>query len=214
MTIINESKKKCLNVTGIILAGGKSSRMGVNKALLPIQGDETIQRLTNELLTSTKSMIIVTNDTDAYTFLKQPLVHDNYVNKGPLAGIQAGLAASHTEWNFITACDMPFLTHKVVEILFTKANKLPHKQVIVPQIDGKKHPLSALYHASSLPYVTECLMKDKLRVSEVVFGLDYEVITEQAFLNAGLDKGVVERNFFNMNSREDYEQVMRDVDKK
>ncbi|MCR6111805.1 molybdenum cofactor guanylyltransferase [Bacillus sp. A301a_S52] len=214
MTIINEYKEKRLNVTGIILAGGKSSRMGMNKALLSIQGNEMIQRLTNELLTSTNSMIIVSNDTDAYTFLKQPLVHDNYVNMGPLAGIQAGLAASHTEWNFITACDMPFLTHKVIDVLFTRANKFPHKQVIVPQINEKKHPLSALYHTSSLPFITECLMKDKLRVSEVVSGLAHEVVTEQDFIKTGLSAEIVERTFFNMNSREDYEQAMRDFDKK
>ncbi|UTR15722.1 molybdenum cofactor guanylyltransferase [Salipaludibacillus sp. LMS25] len=211
MTIINESKR--LNVTGVILAGGKSSRMGMNKALLPIHGNETIQRLRNELLILTDRLIIVTNETESYKFLKQPLIHDNYENKGPLAGIQAGLAASNTEWNFITACDMPFLTYQVVEVLLTRAGKLPYKQVIVPQIGKKKQPLSALYHTSSLPFITDCLMKNKLKVSEVLTGLDYEIITEQDFLKAGLNAGTVERNFFNMNSREDYERVKRYVNK-
>ena len=88
-----------MKTTGIILAGGKSSRMGTNKALLTINGKTVIERIVNQLDQIVDEIIVVTNQFHDYEFLQLPMVEDKWKGMGPLAGIQAGLKAATTERN-------------------------------------------------------------------------------------------------------------------
>ena len=94
----------------IILSGGKSSRMGTNKALLPFKEKTNIERIRDELRSLFDDIILVTNDPESYEFLKIKTVSDKYPGKGPLAGVHAGLMASNYEENIVVACDMPFVS--------------------------------------------------------------------------------------------------------
>lgn len=124
--------------TGIILAGGHSSRMGENKALLKIGGRTVIERIADQLASVSAEMIIVANNQEDYQFLGLPMVSDHWKGKGPLAGIHAGLLASNTQNNLIVACDMPFISVELGKILL---KELDVRQAAVPEIKGRLHPL-------------------------------------------------------------------------
>src|SRR5690606_20588107 len=102
-----------METTGIILAGGKSSRMGRNKALLDFHGQTVIETIANELQKIVNHLIIVTNNQEDYAFLQLPMVSDKWQGIGPLAGIHAGLSISKTEKNLVVACDMPFVSREI-----------------------------------------------------------------------------------------------------
>ena len=108
-----------MKTTGIILAGGKSSRMGTNKALLTIDGKTVIERIVNQLEQIVDEIIVVTNPFHDYEFLQLPMVEDKWKGMGPLAGIEAGLNASTTERNLIVACDMPFISIELGKYLLS-----------------------------------------------------------------------------------------------
>jgi molybdopterin-guanine dinucleotide biosynthesis protein A len=105
-------------VTGLILAGGASSRMGRPKALLPFGGERLIERQVRLLRPLCRELLVVTNDPAAYRFLGLPLVADRAPGLGPLAGLEAGLAAASQPFALGVACDMPFLTGAVLEALY------------------------------------------------------------------------------------------------
>src|SRR3954447_5197806 len=122
-----------VNTTAIILAGGKSSRMGTNKALLDLNGRMVIEGIVEKLEKTVDEIIIVTNTFADYEFLKLPMVEDKWKDMGPLAGIEAGLNASKTEHNLIVACDMPFISVELGKYLLSCLEE--EYQVVVPEIE-------------------------------------------------------------------------------
>src|SRR6266496_3170841 len=97
------------DITGIILAGGKSSRMGTNKAFLRLGNKYVIEILADLMKNIFSKMILITNEPALYKFLKIDIYEDIYKNKGPLGGIHSGLVNSQTEKNFVLSCDIPFI---------------------------------------------------------------------------------------------------------
>ena len=91
--------------------------MGKNKALLKIGGKTVIEHIAAELEKTVADLMIVTNTLEDYQFLNLPMVEDEWKGMGPLAGIHAGLKASKTDKNLVVACDMPFVSSKLGEIL-------------------------------------------------------------------------------------------------
>ncbi|WP_280770009.1 molybdenum cofactor guanylyltransferase [Salipaludibacillus daqingensis] len=193
-----------MELTGILLAGGKSSRMGTNKAFLVIEGERNIVRLKRKIERITKVLLLVTNDPQNFSFLELPMIEDIKKGQGPLAGMEAGLTTSQTDWNLIVACDLPFFDEKVVHVLIEKAKAAPEAQAIVPVIDGREHPLYALYHKSALRLVEENLSLGKRRIRDVLSQLRVEAITTDDLLKAKMTDVEIEKAFFNMNHPEDY----------
>src|SRR4051812_31899843 len=103
-------------ITGIILAGGKSSRMGYDKGLAVLNGSKMIDQVYASLKKVVDKVIIVSN-TDSYNYLNVPVYQDLYKDKGPIGGIYTGLSHSTTEKNIIVACDMPFVTEAFLKQL-------------------------------------------------------------------------------------------------
>lgn len=187
----------------IILAGGKSSRMGTNKALLPMAGEPNIQRIRNELRNATgDSIVIVANDPEPYQFLGETIVPDRYPGKGPLAGIQSGLMASIAEWNLVSACDMPFASAAAARFLIDMA---VHSSVdaVVPVIHGQLHPLFAVYRRSSAEPIEDMLKEDRLRMMYLLEQLRVRQVAADEF-PTHID---VERVFYNMNRPQDWEEA-------
>ena len=113
------------NITGIILSGGKSSRMGENKSLLKL-GPKTVIEHVVELMQSIFSeVILITNTPEEYHFLNIPMYADIYKYKGPIAGIHSGLTHSNTETNFIVSCDIPLLTSEIIEYVINYRTDKP-----------------------------------------------------------------------------------------
>lgn len=135
-------------VTGVILAGGESRRMGTTKALLPCRGGRFIEAIHRQLLELFEEVIVVTNTPDLYDFLPCRKVTDLHVGKGALAGIHAGLHHSSNQRIFVTACDMPYLNSSLIREL---AALMGENAALVPESDSGIEPLHALYAKSALP---------------------------------------------------------------
>src|SRR5690349_1942483 len=94
---------------GFVLAGGKSSRMGCNKALLPFRGRTLVEHIASEVSTVTHTVALI-GDRALYIILGYPVIEDVFPGRGPLSGIHAALRASGAEWSLVVACDMPEMT--------------------------------------------------------------------------------------------------------
>ncbi|WP_404330517.1 molybdenum cofactor guanylyltransferase [Mesobacillus maritimus] len=192
----------------IILSGGKSSRMGKNKALLPFNDKTNIERIRDELKSLFDDIILVTNDPESYEFLNLKSVSDEFPGKGPLAGIHAGLMASDYEENIVVACDMPFVS---AELASTLVQNLKHYDAIIPVIGEKQHPLFAAYQKRIVPEIEACLKEDRLRVIHLLDKLNVRYLDDND-LQVYSD-GSLEEIFFNMNVPEEYEEAKQRVEK-
>ncbi len=188
--------------TVMILAGGKSSRMGTNKALLPMDGKANIELIKDQLTPFFSDIIVVTNDFEAYEFLKVPMVKDEYIGKGPLAGIHTGLKNSKTETNLFVACDMPFVSGELAKYLIELCDDY---EGVVPRINGTLHPLFSVFKKSALPKVEQCLQEDRLRIRDLLEKLQILYVNEREL--EGVMVGNIEKIFYNMNYPLDYEKA-------
>lgn len=162
-------------IGGVILAGGKSSRMGTNKALLRLQptGLTLIEQVVNALRKVTPDITLVTNDLTTYAWLQLPTICDNYQEAGPLGGIEAGLNNSNYSHNLVVACDMPFLQPELLIFLLEQIEKQPQKQAIMPQKpNGEPEPLCAIYSRAALPQIQYQLQNHKYKLLELLNQLD------------------------------------------
>lgn len=190
-----------MQATGIILAGGKSKRMGTNKALLKVDGLTIIERIVEELRKIISDIIIVTNHFEDYQFLNLPMVEDKIKGKGPLAGIQAGLAESKNEKNLIVACDMPFISTELGAFLLQILNEY---EAAVPEVSGMLHPLYAAYRKETLEAVNRAIADENLKIRHFLKMVNAKIVKENDFpftLN--------EKFLYNMNHPEEYEQALR-----
>ena len=188
----------------IILSGGRSSRMGTNKAFLEINHQPNIEKVTNELKKMVADIVLVSNEPSAYQFLQLNTVTDVYPGQGPLAGIHAGLKASKQELNLVVACDMPFVSADVAKSLLDYALGY---DAVIPVINGKQQPLFAVYHKGILQEIEKCIERNKLRIKHLLENLNVRYVTEndlQAYSSASL-----ERIFFNMNHPEEYQHAKK-----
>jgi len=191
-----------MKTTGIIMAGGKSSRMGTNKALLKIDGKTVIERIADELQKCVDEIIVVTNHFDDYRFLGYPMVEDIYKEMGPMGGIHAGLLASTTEKNLVVACDMPFISADLGRFLLTQ---LDNYQVVVPEIEDQFHPLFAGYKKELAPIIEEALKENQLRIRYFFKQLKTKTIYLEDITKENITFN--HENVYNMNYPDDYEQA-------
>jgi molybdenum cofactor guanylyltransferase len=197
-------KVQAMKAGAIILSGGKSRRMGTNKALLPISEKPSVERIKDELEKSFQDIILVTNHLEAYQFLNIKMVSDRYPGKGPLAGIHAGLIASSNEINLVAACDMPFVSAGLGAIL---VENLKEYDAVIPVIEGKQHPLFAVYRRTIIEKIENCLEHDNLRMIHLLENLNVLYLTEQN-LQPYSEQNLAQI-FFNMNHPEEYESAKR-----
>ncbi len=130
------------NITGIILAGGKSIRMGRDKGQVMYQKVPLIEYSIKLLESLCNEIIISTNEQAQYRKYGFRIIEDEYKNSGPMGGIHASLKESANYLNLILACDMPNITQQVIDVLISHSSK---GQITVPTLKGRREPLCALY---------------------------------------------------------------------
>jgi molybdopterin-guanine dinucleotide biosynthesis protein A len=130
------------HITGIILAGGKSSRIGSDKGFLLLENKPFIQHIIDAMQPLVNDIIIVSNNTD-YDIFKLKRVNDLIENAGPLAGIYSGLHYSTTENNLVLSCDVPLINTQTLKKLTEHINK--NTDIIQLESKGKTMPLIAMY---------------------------------------------------------------------
>ena len=136
-----------MTISGVVLAGGKSTRMGRNKAILEIGGKRLIDRLVEGLQGIFPEVIIVANTLDLYDYLGVRVVPDLIRDKGALGGIYTAAAIASNPWVFVMACDMPFFNPGLIRYLATLTDDW---DAVVPYTD-EWEPLYALYAKTCLP---------------------------------------------------------------
>jgi molybdopterin-guanine dinucleotide biosynthesis protein A len=189
-----------MDFTIVILSGGKSSRMGQNKAFLQVGSQTEIEYLTTLAKSVTDKVMIVTNDFDAYKHLNVLLVEDIRKGLGPLAGLEAALTATTTELNFVMACDMPFINMDIMKAILSATANV---DAVIPRIDGQRHPLFAAYRKSSLPLLKEALDAGHTKIMHYIDKMTIKWLEESDL--ADFD----ETAFFNMNNPAEYEEAKR-----
>ncbi|MBN1375768.1 MAG: molybdenum cofactor guanylyltransferase [Dehalococcoidia bacterium] len=158
-------------LTGVILAGGKSLRIGGNKQFLKIRGRYLIDWVVDCLAPVVSSTLIVTNE-EQYDLLKfhmskANVIADLYPGKGPLGGIYTGLSQAENPHSIIVGCDMPFINSALASYLI---GYMRDYDAVVPVIGDMLEPLHAIYSKNCLPKLELLLQRDKLNISPL-FGL-------------------------------------------
>ncbi len=148
-------------ITGLILAGGKSSRFGKNKALVELDGVRLIERVIRVMGSVFQRLIILTNTPQEYAYLKLPMVEDLIKGLGPIGGLYTGLESISDDAGFFVACDMPFLSEPLIRHMVEIRDDF---DVVLPKIDWKIEALHGLYTKRCLPTIKELIDSQEYQV--------------------------------------------------
>ncbi len=190
------------SLTVAILAGGKSSRMGADKALLRVRQRPLIEDLIEGLEGLGAELILVTNKLGDYAYLGRPMFSDVLPDKGALGGIYTALHYSSQPHTLCVACDMPFVVRPFLDHLLSL---IPEGDAIVPRINGEAEPFRAIYSRACLGPIRAALDAGQMRV--ISFFPDVRV--------RFVDEAEIERfdpqrlSFFNMNTPAELEAARR-----
>ena len=189
-----------IKFSGVILAGGKSRRMGRDKGQLILHGETLVARAIRLIGSLTDDLILVTAAPGPFAGLDVRLTGDVIPGGGALSGIHAGLSAARHEWSLVVACDMPFLN---LDLLRYMASLAPGQAAVVPRWQGELETLHTFYSRECIPIIEPILKRGGGRIIEFYecVNVRYVEPDEIAHLDpAGL-------SFFNVNSPEDWERA-------
>lgn len=203
--------KLSLEVTkldGIVLAGGKGRRMnGKMKALLPIGGDLMIERITSRMSVLCENLIVVVGSLQQMEDLSGmgfQIIRDPIPDQGPLAAFKIALdriADNKVAW--VTACDMPFISAEAAQCMALKMER-SGSIAVVPEINGRLHPLHAIYRKECREQAANCLAEGRRGMKDMLYKLDFIRMTEQQFAKDGIDP----RFTVNVNTPEEYREAL------
>jgi len=191
-------------MNGIILAGGENRRMGTDKAFLEFCGRPMIERILEVFFGLFRRTIVVTNSPERYNGYGVEVVKDSLDVRGPLTGIYSGLQHSGEEYNFVAACDMPFLNERLIEFM-VKASR--GHDAVVPKVKGLTEPLHAVYTKRMLPRIESQLRTGERRIQELYKGIDVRYISEAEIVRYD----PLKRSFKNVNTPEEYKEAVCSV---
>lgn len=189
-----------MDVTGFVLAGGKSSRMGANKALLALSGSTLLERAT-AILKQVCARVVIVGARELYESFGE-CVDDVYRGCGPLGGIHAALLNAQTQYSLVTAVDTPFLSVEFLRYLVDRALR-SSAIVTAPHVGGKVQPLCAVFSRDFLPLVEAALKSRKYKV-EAAFPPEKTLIIPEADLER-FEMAI--EMFENLNTPEDFERA-------
>ena len=187
-------------VTGIILAGGRSRRLGRDKAVEPFGGQPLIRRVIERVAPLADEIVVVVADTARGQALPLDVEHrvavDIYPDGGSLGGIFSGLSTANTDWGLVVACDMPFLNVPLLEYMLGQRNGC---DAVVPQPGAFPEPTHALYSRACLPHIEARLRANDLKISGFFEEVRVRYVDEEEIRQ--FDPELL--SFFNVNSPED-----------
>ena len=189
-------------ITAAILAGGSSSRMGSNKALLTVEGSPLIERIYHTMARLFREVVLVTNTPEEYAFLPCVMVSDRYPDAGPLAGLHAALMAAAGNRIFMTACDTPFLNPDVIRMICSVVGEY---DAVVPISRSGMEPLQALYGRRCLAVVEQALEQGDRKLLNLLDRVRTRFVTPEEL--AAIPGA--ELSFCNVNTPEEYERLCR-----
>ena len=195
-----ESKNK---ITGIILSGGKSIRMGENKAFIEIEGVPIIHTIYTLFKDLFQEVIIVANQKELFSNFNSKIYSDLLPNKGVLGGLYTGLFYSTFNYSFCVACDMPFIKISLVQYLI---QRIKDEDVIVPRTKDGLQPLHAFYSKNCLDPIKKIIEQGKYKIIDFYSMVNVKIVEENDFVS--LDPFM--ESFINVNTPEELLSVIRD----
>ena len=194
-------------ITAVILAGGRSRRLGRDKAVEPFDGEPLIRRVIRRSseAVSARQVVVVVADLERAAALplddEYRTAVDVFPDCGSLGGIYTGLDAATTEWSLVTACDMPFLSAPLLAHLAGLRDGL---DAVVPLVAGRPEPTHALYNRRCLPAIETRLRAGQLKISGFFDDVAVRYVPEDEIRD--FDPGLL--SFFNINRPEDLSRAM------
>lgn len=153
-----------MSVSAAIMAGGRSRRMGRDKAWIELDGVPLVRRVRDVLAQVADEVIVVAND-PRYASLGLRVVPDRYPDGGALGGIATGVAAATHDAVLVAACDMPFLSAGLWRLLLARhAGARGEADVVIPRVGGEYETMHALYAKACVPHMDRALVDGKMRV--------------------------------------------------
>jgi len=191
------------SIAAFILAGGRSSRMGADKAFLELAGKPLIVRAV-EVAREAVTEVKIVGDPQKFAAFG-PVIEDVYRDRGPLGGIHAALTGSATEWNLILAVDLPFVPTHFLKYLLMRAES-SGATVTVPSVGGYFQPLCAVYSKAFLFYAEHALSAGKNKIDQLFREVTLCSVSEEDLTANGFDASI----FRNLNTPEEWQAAKRD----
>ncbi|MEP6933408.1 MAG: molybdenum cofactor guanylyltransferase [Nitrospirota bacterium] len=188
------------DVTGILLAGGKSRRMGEDKRHLLVGEQTLLERGLAVLRTIFQEVLVVIAQDSDPLGVDARVVRDLVADCGSLGGLYTGLMQATTPRIFVVACDMPFLDQMVIAQFMSRGH---NADIVMAKVEGRLHPMHALYGKQCVPVLEQMILARQLKIQEIV---------SKAFLRVhyvtGADLVTIDpsgRSFYNVNTLTDLE---------
>ncbi len=193
-----------MKVTSIVLAGGKNTRLGRNKAIETIDSKSLIERVVERLSPLTSQLLIVTSRERSNVLAagKAEILVDLYPDKGPLGGIYTGLMASRSSHSIVMACDMPFLNRALLSYMIQISASF---DLIVPRLNNMVEPLHAVYSKDCLAPIEHLLKLGRLSLLELLTLVNVRYV-EAEEINRFDPENL---SFFNVNTEDDLEKARK-----
>ena len=185
-----------------ILAGGRSTRMGQNKAMLEIDGVTMVDRVIDLVRRAGVEPVVVGSSGENRRTLSARVIPDDWPGAGPMGGIATALRETRTPWNLVIACDMPYLTTEWLEFLLRRASASP-ADAVVPKNKNGAEPMCAMYHQRAEVAIRGVLESGIRKVTEGLAKLQVEYVEPEEWKGFDSD-GLL---FKNMNEPADYEEA-------
>jgi molybdopterin-guanine dinucleotide biosynthesis protein A len=185
------------DISGFILAGGKSNRMGTDKAFLLIQEEPLLKRMIR-LISPFCKTIAISGQNSGYADFNIEMVPDLYPDCGPISGLISSLKHSSTDWNLLVGVDLPFINEELLQYMISQIGQY---DCIIPMHDGGMEPLIGLYNRRILPVLEDMIKQGDYKLMRLLSKLNTKTID----CNSLIEK--FPRLFLNINRPEDYHSI-------
>jgi len=185
------------SIKGFILAGGKSRRMGTDKALLSFQGKTLLKHMIC-LIEPLCDKVLISGQNSDYTGFDVEMIPDLYSNCGPIAGIFSALKYSVYDWNLMVSVDAPFVNEELFHLLISNIGEY---DCIIPQHTAGVEPLIALYSRRTLPVIEEMIKSGDYRLTNLLTKINTRYVDCSDLIKK------YPRLFVNINRMEDYQSI-------
>lgn len=187
--------------TAIVLAGGRSLRLGKDKAKLRLDSQTLLERAISNLKEMFEELIVVTNDREL-VIPEAKVVWDRVPYQGPLGGILVGLTASTSSYSLVVACDMPFIQPALLELLMEEIDGF---DVVMPQTERGPEPLLTVYSKNCLPAIEKHWAAGDLKIISFLDEVKVKYVDSEKVKAVDPE----ELSFFNVNTEEDLREAQR-----
>lgn len=187
-------------LTVVVLAGGRSRRMGRDKALLPVDKTPLLQRVIDVAAPLSAHRLLITNTPASHALFSWPHVADIYPDKGPLGGLYTALSYAETDYLLLLACDLPYLNGAFLRFL---CQQIDEHQAVVPDSTDGLQPLCALYSRGILENVRLAIEQNRLGMRRLLAELNIRTLSAAESQPYDPDG----RLFTNLNTPEDYQST-------